>query len=115
MNDLRVLVDVYTCQLKYNMNITSLESTFILSSAGTHLGQKSYDDVVAIDAKNKNIQYFPKGLELNFKNLKTIDFQSGRLIELFHFSQFLTLPSFDSDYLFTKSSELKKISYFFAI
>ena len=97
MNDLHVLGDVYNCQLKYNMIITSPENTFILSSTGTHLDQKSYDDVLTIDAKNKNIQYFPKGLELIFKNLKAIDLQSCRLKqldEIFDYNPHLELMPF---------------------
>ncbi|XP_070500152.1 leucine-rich repeat-containing protein 70-like [Chironomus tepperi] len=77
------LGDVYTCQFKYNLNISSPDNAYILSSSGTHLEQKCYDDVLAINSENKDIQYFPKGLEFIFKNLKAIDLQNNGLKELY--------------------------------
>ncbi|KAL7038174.1 hypothetical protein ACKWTF_009485 [Chironomus riparius] len=83
MTNYHVLGDAYTCQFKDALNITSPDSFFIFSSTGNHLDLKSYDDVLGLNAKNKKIQYFPKGLELIFKNLKAIDLQRNGLKELY--------------------------------
>jgi Leucine-rich repeat (LRR) protein len=58
------------------------QTSHISSSSGVHWGGKCNDDVLGIDGKDKIIQYFPKGLNLIFRNLKAIDIENGRIKEL---------------------------------
>ena len=61
------LGNLYYCEFKRNLDIISPESAYIGSSSGIHWGGKDNDDVLGIDGKDKNIKYFPKGLNLIFK------------------------------------------------
>ena len=54
----------------------------IKSTDGSHQSGKNSSDIFGFNASSKNIQYFPKGLELIFGNLKGIYIYEGRLKEI---------------------------------
>jgi Leucine-rich repeat (LRR) protein len=65
-----------------NLTIISSETALIDGVTGTHLSGKTNDDVTALWAWAKGIEYFPKGLEKFFKNLKVIAIYFGRLKQI---------------------------------
>ena len=56
--------------------------TFINSSSGNHWNGMDNRDVIGICAKDKNVKYFPKGLESIFENLRAINIENSRIKEL---------------------------------
>lgn len=76
------LGSVYTCKAKNNLNILSKDVALIKSASGSHLNLKQDINVWFFEADNKKIEYFPKGLEKIFLNLKGIHIKNGRLKEL---------------------------------
>jgi len=73
---------IYRCEVKTNLNIKSPEDAIINAISGTHMSGKTNDDVLTFDAMSKIIDYFPKGLEKWFKNLKAIRMLNGRLKQI---------------------------------
>jgi len=70
---------VYMCNVPNAVNITSLDAAQIDSISGTHLAGYNNDNVEAIDVyQQAQLNYFPRGLNNFFKNLKVINiFNSG--------------------------------------
>lgn len=66
------------------LNITSPELVEIISASGNHKKDKTNADVVGIKSilSDKNIKFFPKGLEKIFKFLKVISIRFGRLNQI---------------------------------
>lgn len=73
---------VYQCYVQNNLNINSQQNAAIASVAGRHESGKGNDDVIGFFAYAKNIQIFPRGLEMKFKNLKAITIGYGRVNEI---------------------------------
>jgi len=73
---------IYRCEVKTNLNIKSPEDAIINAVSGTHMSGKTNDDVLTFDAVSKIIDYFPKGLEKFFKNLKAFRILNGRLKQI---------------------------------
>ena len=72
----------YSCEVKNNPQISSLESALISNIIGVHENGKSNDDVTFFRADHKKIEYFPKGLEKFFVNLKGIVIGDNKLKEI---------------------------------
>jgi len=62
----------YKCTIKSDFSITSRTSTLISSVNGHHWNYKSNSDVNAFYASYRTINYFPRGLNDIFPNIKTI-------------------------------------------
>jgi len=82
MNYYDTVGSVYRCDIKTNLNIKSPEAAVINAVSGGHMIGKTNNDVIVFDARNKIIEYFPKGLEKLFKNLKVILIYYGRLKQI---------------------------------
>lgn len=80
----------YQCKVENDPYILSAEDAVITSVTGTHFEDKTNDDVVSISFDFKNMTFFPRGLEMFFKDLKAIHVYRGTLKEL-HQSDFKEL------------------------
>jgi len=74
---------IYGCSVNNNPNILTEESARIHSITGTHKGSSNNNDVLGFDAYDTTIQFFPKGLDKIFKNLKAITINSCQLKEIY--------------------------------
>jgi len=83
---------VYQCEVTYDLNITTEESAVISEVGGIHDISKSNDDVFVFVAHHKTIQFFPRGLDKFFKNIKAISIQSCQLKEI-HQSDLKVFPN----------------------
>ena len=63
---------IYYCTARYKLNIFSSESAVITGATGIHKGNKTDDNVLGFAAKEAKIEFFPRGLQKHFKNLKLI-------------------------------------------
>jgi len=82
MSSYATVGSVYKCEVSTNLDIKSPEDAVINAVSGTHLSGKTNDDVLAFHAYNKVIEYFPKGLERFFKNLKAIRMLNGKFKQI---------------------------------
>ena len=73
---------VYRCTVKNRLNILNKSYVDITSANGTHLKNKSNNDVTAYYSAGKIIEYFPKKLNQVFVNLKLIDISYDYLKEV---------------------------------
>ncbi|XP_070495119.1 uncharacterized protein [Chironomus tepperi] len=62
----------YRCAVKNILNIDSFENAQINEISGTHMSGKSNDDEIYFNASNKSVNYFPRGLEKFFTNMRGI-------------------------------------------
>ena len=62
----------YKCSVQSDFSIPSKKSALISSVGGHHKAYKSNNDVNAFYAKYRTINYFPRGLEEIFPNIKSI-------------------------------------------
>lgn len=76
------LGSVYICSARNDLNILSKDVALIESASGNHINSKQNINVMVFEADNKKTEYFPKGLEKIFENLKGIYIGKGRLKEL---------------------------------
>jgi len=89
----------YECEVNNNPNITTEESAKISGVSGTHKGSRSNDDdVQSFHASWKTIQFFPKGLDKFFINLKFISIHRSQLKEI-HQSDLKGFPNLTYFYL----------------
>lgn len=88
-----IIGKVYRCEITKNLSITTVECADIEDVSGTHMINKTNDDVMVFHAAEKNIQYFPKGLEKFFKNLQIIYMPYNKIKEInqAHIESFPTL------------------------
>jgi len=84
--------EIYFCWGTNNLNITTEESAEINSISGTHEDSKVNDDVLGFDVGFNTIQFFPKGLDKFFKNLKVINIHDCKLKEI-HQSDLKVFPN----------------------
>jgi len=82
----------YLCDVSNNLNITTEESAVISGFNKTHEDSKSNDDVIGFIAHRTTIQFFPKGLDKIFKNLKVIEIRFCELKEI-HQSDLKVFPN----------------------
>lgn len=77
-----ILGEIYRCHVQNNLNIISPGLPIITSATGQHTWGKTNNDLVGIMIYGKNTEYFPRGLEKVFTNLKSIDMCYGYLNEI---------------------------------
>jgi hypothetical protein len=77
-----ILSEIYRCHVQNNINIISPGLPIITSATGQHKSGKKNSDLVGIMIYDKNTEYFPRGLEKVFTNLKSIDECYGYLKEI---------------------------------
>ncbi|KAL7014514.1 hypothetical protein ACKWTF_015979 [Chironomus riparius] len=56
----------YRC---FVMNVSTPDNTFVTNITGTHMANKSNDDVISFHCWGANLKFFPKGLERIYSNL----------------------------------------------
>jgi len=96
----------YRCEVNTDPNIITEESAVISGVSGTHEGSKNDDDVQGFYATGKTIQFFPKGLENIFKNIKVIRITECQL-KAIHQSDLKPFPNLV--YFFSAENEIKVI------
>ncbi|KAL7012093.1 hypothetical protein ACKWTF_014625 [Chironomus riparius] len=77
-----IVKNAYFCSINNNLSITTRESATITSISGTHQSGKTNSDVDGFAVYSKTINYFPRGLETFFKNIKIIDISHCNLTEI---------------------------------
>ncbi|XP_070504924.1 uncharacterized protein [Chironomus tepperi] len=80
--DYHVIKNIYFCSVSNNPLIYTEESAQINSVNGEHMTSKSYDDVIGFHARQKIINFFPRGLQTYFRNIKVIHINSCGLKEI---------------------------------
>lgn len=103
---------IYYCAPRNLYSITSRSNAVVESIAGNHLSEKTNDDVQGFSTGSKITNYFPKGLEKFFKNLKMISITSGHLKEV-HQSDLLVFPDLIAAYLQINDIEVIEEGLFF--
>jgi len=73
---------VYCCEVENDLNIYSPEQAQINYVKGTHLRRKTNNDDIYLEISDKNVQYFPRGFENFFSNLKGLLVLSSTLKEI---------------------------------
>jgi hypothetical protein len=74
--------DKYRCLVKNDIKIILPEDVYIESVIGTHNGGKTNDNDIHFHISSKSVQYFPRGMEKFFKNLKGIVIWHTQLKEI---------------------------------
>lgn len=97
-----ILNDIYQCIVQNPVSITSQDESEITSVSGTHSSNNGNDDVFLINFNGKTMNYFPKGLEKIYKNLKGIWIQRSHLkmisqSDISAFPELLLLDFYDND------------------
>jgi len=76
----------YSCDVENVFNITSSKSAVIDVVRGTHIKAgnqtQTNNNVAVFHANKKNIEYFPRGLEIYFKNLVVVRIDQCKLGEM---------------------------------
>jgi len=72
----------YRCQMSNNLIISSPKSAQIVAVTGTHMSGKSNNDEIYFNAADKQIEYFPRGLEKFFSQLTGIAIWRSQLKEI---------------------------------
>ncbi|XP_070509035.1 putative leucine-rich repeat-containing protein DDB_G0290503 isoform X2 [Chironomus tepperi] len=78
----KILKNNYYCLVIENTIITTQEAATVTSVSGSYNIEESDDDVVGFIVQFKTINYFPRGLETYFKNLKGIQISHSNLKEV---------------------------------
>jgi len=95
----------YVCYVTNNVSITSLEAAQVDSITGTHQDGYNNDNVDAISITQKQIHYFPRGLNNFFKNLRGIEIHDTGLKEI-HQSDLKDYPKLMNLYLYFNNLEI---------
>ena len=77
-----IVKNPYYCEVNNNPSITTRESATITSISGTHANGKTNSDVDGFYVIFKTFNYFPRGLDTFFKNIKVIDIGDANLKEV---------------------------------
>jgi hypothetical protein len=77
-----IVKNSYCCYASNSRRITTRESASINSISGTHLSGLNNSDVDGFYVEYKTINYFPRGLDHFFKNLKAIEIYKSKLREI---------------------------------
>lgn len=94
---------IYSCELGNTIKILS-EEIIINHATGQHKDSKGNKDVLGLKIENANIQFFPKGLENIFNDLKLIWIEKCNLKEIHQYE--LTLYS-NLEYLFLGHNDIE--------
>ncbi|KAL7014566.1 hypothetical protein ACKWTF_016010 [Chironomus riparius] len=100
-----VLGNTYRCNVKNSPNVINSETALITSTYGVHQSGKSNNDVIGFHVAGNNFQYFPQGLEKNFKNIKLIYMFRCKLTEI-HQAELKPFPNLVYIYLFANLIEV---------
>lgn len=73
---------IYSCELEGSLEIFS-EKIIVNAATGYHKDFKNDNDVLGLKVEHANIQYFPKGLEKIFNNIKLFWIEFCKLKEIF--------------------------------
>lgn len=71
------------CQVENKLNITLRQEAMVESASGMEVKGKSNDDVINLVAEKRNIKFFPRNLEIVFKNLKRINLANNQIKEFY--------------------------------
>ena len=82
MYDFWAVGNKYRCFVKNNLVIDSPEKVQIDAVSGTHISRKSNDGEIYFHIDGKPIQYFPRGIEKFFRNLKGIAIWGTKIKEI---------------------------------
>jgi len=99
------LKNFYYCSVNIDPSITTQESANITSISGNHLNGKTNSDVSGIYANSKTINYFPRGLETFFMNIKAIEIINCKLKEI-HQDDLKPFPKLVEIWLYINSLEV---------
>ncbi|KAL7012586.1 hypothetical protein ACKWTF_014942 [Chironomus riparius] len=77
-----VLGKVYQCNVQNSLSVNSRDDLVIESANGAHASLKTNDDVISFQAYNKGAQFFPRGLDKVFKNLRSIYIYLSKIQEV---------------------------------
>ncbi|CAH1734270.1 unnamed protein product [Chironomus riparius] len=77
-----VLGKVYQCNVQNSLSVNSRDDLVIESGNGAHASLKTNDDVISFQAYNKGAQFFPRGLDKVFKNLRSIYIYLSKIQEV---------------------------------
>jgi len=103
---------IYQCEVQNAVNITSLNEAQVVEISGTHKAGYNNDKVEAFDINQKGqINYFPRGLNKFFKNLKGISFAGTGLKEI-HQSDLKVFPHLKNLYLWSNNLEILEENLF---
>ena len=73
------LDSVYCCDVQKNLNISLPQMNTKVMPSGNHTSGKSDENVNCFNSINKDIQYFPEGLDKSFGELKAIKIRNGSI------------------------------------
>ena len=90
--------DKYRCLVKNNIDIDLRGEEEIKTITGTHMSGKSDDSDIHLHISSKAIQYFPRGMEKFYKNLKGIIIWHSQLKEI-HQEDLKSYPDLNNLYL----------------
>jgi len=77
-----VVGSIYQCDVQNDLNIILSESSIITEATRSHDGSNNNNDVIGIHTKDRKVEFFPRGLEKIFKNLKLISINNGFIKEV---------------------------------
>jgi len=109
--DWGTLGKIYFCNVQNTLNITSLDAAQVDNITGTHLSGYNNDNVEAISITQGQINYFPRGLNKIFKNLKGISIVSTGFKEI-HQSDLKDFPKLMNLYLYSRNIEILEENLF---
>jgi len=72
MYDFVNMKDKYRCAVKNILNIDSLENAQVDDISGTHMSGKTNSDEIYFNTRKKTVNFFPRGLENFFSNIRGI-------------------------------------------
>ncbi|KAL7014519.1 hypothetical protein ACKWTF_015982 [Chironomus riparius] len=90
--------DKYRCLVKNDIDIDLPDEVQIESITGDHMSGKSDDNEMHFHISDKNIQYFPRGMQKFYKNLKGIIIWHSQLKEI-HQDDLKPYPGLNNLYL----------------
>jgi len=99
------LGSIYFCYLQNVVNISSPDAATVDSITGTHLTGYNNDKVQAIQFDIGQINYFPRGLNKFFKNLRGLQISGTGLKEI-HQSDLKDFPKLINLYLFNNNLQV---------
>jgi len=80
--DFKILGNLYCCSVKKDPKITTRESATITSVSENHKSEKTNSDVECFKIHYLTTNYFPRGLESFFENIKAISIRNSYLKEI---------------------------------
>jgi len=98
----KTLGNLYCCSVKKDPKITTRESATITSLSGEHKSGKTNSDVESFRVHAMTINYFPRGLEKFFKNIKAITVGFSNLKQI-HQEDLKSFPKLAELYFFSNS------------